>query len=67
MVRRSLGSIVLVDWDGEPWTAVTRRADEVIAEAEPLGWRAVTVRHESQRQFGVMTLERVAMEEEVPS
>ena len=45
--------------------AVTHSADEVIAEAEPLGWRAVTVEHESLRHFGVMTLVRVAAEEEV--
>lgn len=53
-------SDVLVDWDGEPWTAVTRSADEVIAEAEALGWQAVMVEHEPRRQFGVVTLERVA-------
>jgi hypothetical protein len=53
---------VLVDWDRKPWTAVTRSADEVIAEAEPLGWRAVTVEHEPLRLFGVVTLERVAVE-----
>jgi SAM-dependent methyltransferase len=53
-------SDVLVDWDGKPWTAVTRSADEVIAEAEWLGWRAMVVEHEPRRQFGVVTLERVA-------
>jgi 2-polyprenyl-3-methyl-5-hydroxy-6-metoxy-1,4-benzoquinol methylase len=51
---------VLVDWDRKPWTAVTRSADEVIAEAEPLGWRAVKVEHEPLGLFGVVTLERVA-------
>ena len=60
-------SDVLVDWDGEPWTAVTRSADEVIAEAEPLGWRAITVEHEPLGQFGVVTLERVATDKEVAS
>ena len=49
---------VLVDWDRKPWVAVTRSADEVIAEAEPLGWRAVTVEHEPLGLFGVVTLER---------
>jgi 2-polyprenyl-3-methyl-5-hydroxy-6-metoxy-1,4-benzoquinol methylase len=57
-------SDVLVDWDGEPWTAVTRSADEVIAEAEPFGWRARTVEHEPRGQFGVVTLERAATEED---
>ena len=51
---------VLVDWDRKPWTAVTRSADQVIAEAEPLGWRAVRVEHEPLGLFGVVTLERVA-------
>ncbi len=58
-------SDVLVDWDGEPWTAVTRSADEVIAEAEPFGWQALTVEHEPRGQFGVLTLERVARGKEV--
>jgi SAM-dependent methyltransferase len=52
-------SDVLVDWDGKPWQAVTRSADELIAEAEPLGWRAQVVEHEPRHQFGVVTLERV--------
>jgi hypothetical protein len=51
---------VLVDWDRKPWTAVTRSAEEVVAEAEPLGWRAVKVEHEPLGLFGVVTLERVA-------
>ena len=51
---------VLVDWDRKPWTAVTRSADEVIAEARPLGWRAVMVEREPLGLFGVVTLERVA-------
>ena len=51
---------VLVDWDRKPWTAVTRSADEVIAEAEPLGWRAVKVEHEPLGLFGVVTLERTS-------
>ena len=55
-------SEVLVDWDGQPWQAVTRSADEVIAEAEPLGWRAVRVQREPRRQYGVVTLERIARE-----
>jgi SAM-dependent methyltransferase len=50
---------VLVDWDGRPWTAVTRSAAEVIALAEPLGWRAIRVEHEPLGFFGVVTLERV--------
>lgn len=52
-------SDVLVDWDGASWTAVTRGPDEVIAEAESLGWRALVVEHEPRHQFGVLTLERV--------
>ena len=56
-------SDVLVDWDGKPWQAVTRSAEEVIAEAEPLGWRAVRVQREPRGQYGVVTLERVAGEE----
>jgi hypothetical protein len=50
---------VLVDWDRRPWTAVTRSAAEVIALAEPLGWRAIRVEHEPLGFFGVVTLERV--------
>jgi 2-polyprenyl-3-methyl-5-hydroxy-6-metoxy-1,4-benzoquinol methylase len=53
---------VLVDWDRKPWTAVTRSAQEVIALAEPLGWRPVRVEHEPLGLFGVLTLERVATE-----
>lgn len=49
---------VLVDWDRKPWTAVTRSAEAVIAAAEPLGWRAVTVEREPLGLFGVLTLER---------
>jgi SAM-dependent methyltransferase len=56
-------SDVLVDWDGKPWRAVTRSAEEVIAEAEPLGWQAVRVQREPRGQYGVVTLERVAGEE----
>ena len=56
-------SDVLVDWDGEPWQAVTRSAEEVIAEAESLGWRALRVQREPRGQYGVVTLERVADEE----
>ena len=51
---------VLVNWDSEPWIAVTRSAEAVIAEAEPFGWRAVRVEREPLRLFGVVTLERVA-------
>jgi hypothetical protein len=51
---------VLVDWDRKPWTAVTRSADEVITEAELLGWQAVKVEHEPLGLFGVVTLLRVA-------
>jgi SAM-dependent methyltransferase len=51
---------VLVDWDGKPWTAVTRSAGELIELAEPLGWRAVRVEHEPLGLFAVLTLERVA-------
>ncbi len=60
-------SDVLVDWDGGSWMAVTRSADEVIAEAESLGWRALTVEHEPLGQFGVLTLERVTNAREVTS
>lgn len=55
-------SDVLVDWDGQPWQAVTRSAEAVIAEAEALGWRALRVQREPRRQYGVVTLERVARE-----
>jgi SAM-dependent methyltransferase len=54
---------VLVDWDRKPWTAVTRSAEEVISEAEPIGWRAVMVEREPLNLFGVVTLERVAASE----
>jgi hypothetical protein len=50
---------VFVDWDGNPWVAVTRTAEEVVAEAAPLGWRAVHVARESEQLFGVVVLERV--------
>jgi SAM-dependent methyltransferase len=56
-------SDVLVHWDGGPWTAVTRSADEVIAEAERFGWRALLVEHEPRHLFGVVTLERVGARE----
>ena len=49
---------VFVDWDRKPWIAVTRPADEVVAAAEPLGWRAVRVDREPEGLFGVVTLER---------
>lgn len=52
---------VLVDWDRRPWVAVTRSAEEVVAEAEGLGWRALRVEREPERLFGVITLERVPM------
>lgn len=55
-------SDVLVDWDGEPWQAVTRSADEVIAEAEPLGWQAMRLQREPRGQYGVITLERTDRE-----
>jgi SAM-dependent methyltransferase len=55
-------SDVLVDWDRKPWVAVTRTAEEVIAEAEPIGWRATVVEHEPLGLFGVVTLERTAGE-----
>jgi SAM-dependent methyltransferase len=51
---------VLVDWDRKPWIAVTRSAEDVISEAEPLGWTAVRVDREPERLFGVLTLERGA-------
>jgi SAM-dependent methyltransferase len=50
---------VFVDWDRKPWIAVTRSAEEVVAEAEPLGWRSVRVDREPEHLFGVVTLERV--------
>ncbi len=56
-------SDVLVDWDGEPWQAVTRSADEVIAEAELLGWEARRVQREPRGQYGVVTLQRIGEEE----
>jgi SAM-dependent methyltransferase len=49
---------VFVDWDGRPWIAVTRSAEEVISVAAPLGWRAIRVDREPERLFGVVTLER---------
>lgn len=55
-------SDVLVDWDGKPWQAVTRSAEEVIAEAETLGWRALRIQREPRHQYGVVTLERVGTE-----
>jgi SAM-dependent methyltransferase len=50
---------VFVDWDGNPWIAVTRSAEEVVAEAEPLGWRAIEIAREPEHLFGVVVLERV--------
>jgi ubiquinone/menaquinone biosynthesis C-methylase UbiE len=55
-------SDVLVDWDGRPWQAVTRSAEEVVAEAEPLGWRARRIQREPRGQYAVMTLERTGWE-----
>lgn len=49
---------VLVDWDRKPWTAVTRTAEEVLAVAEPLGWRAVRIDREPNKLFGVVTMVR---------
>jgi len=49
---------VLVDWDRKPWIAVTRSADEVLAVAEPLGWRAVRIDREPNGLFGVATMVR---------
>jgi SAM-dependent methyltransferase len=54
---------VLVDWDLKPWTAVTRSAEEVIAQAEPLGWRAIKVEREPLQFYGVITLERMVTTE----
>lgn len=51
---------VFVDWDGRPWIAVTRSAEEVIGEAAPFGWRAIRIDREPERLFGVVTLERIA-------
>ena len=56
-------SDVLVDWDGEPWQAVTRSADEVIAEAVPLGWQAIRIQREPRGQYGVITLKRTGGED----
>jgi SAM-dependent methyltransferase len=50
---------VLVDWDRQPWVAVTRSAEAVVAEAETLGWCAVRIEREPEGLFGVVTLERV--------
>lgn len=50
---------VLVDWDRKPWTAVTRSAEEVLAIAEPLGWKAVRIDREENRLFGVVTMVRM--------
>jgi hypothetical protein len=49
---------VLVDWDRKPWIAVTRTAEEVLAVAEPLGWRAVRIEREPNKLFGVVTMAR---------
>jgi hypothetical protein len=49
---------VLVDWDRKPWIAVTRTAEEVLAVAQPLGWRAVRIDREPNRLFGVVTMVR---------
>jgi hypothetical protein len=50
---------VLVDFNGNPWVAVTRTAEEVLALAEPYGWRPVLVEREEQGFFGVATMVRV--------
>jgi hypothetical protein len=49
---------VLVNWDRQPWIAVTRTAAEVLAVAEPLGWRAVKIEREATGLFGVVTMVR---------
>lgn len=49
---------VLVDFNGKPWVAVTRSAEEVLALAEPFGWRPVLVEREEQGFFGVATMLR---------
>ena len=51
-------SDVLVDWDGRPWLAVTRSAEDVVAEAEAFGWQALRIQREPRRQYAVVTLER---------
>ncbi len=49
---------VLVDFHGRPWVARTRRAEEILAHAEPLGWRAVSVVREPRGFFAVAVMER---------
>jgi putative methyltransferase len=49
---------VLVDFDGRPWVATTRSAEEVLELAATRGWRPVRVEREAQGLFGVITMVR---------
>jgi hypothetical protein len=49
---------VLVNYDLESWTAVTRSADFVLAMAAELGWQPQRVDHEASGQYGVVTMVR---------
>ena len=55
-------SDVLVDWDGRPWQAVTRSAEDVVAQAESVGWSVLRVQREARGQYAVVTLERDGQE-----
>jgi 2-polyprenyl-3-methyl-5-hydroxy-6-metoxy-1,4-benzoquinol methylase len=49
---------VLVNFDLQSWTAVTRSAEEVLAIAEPFGWRRRRIDREASGQYGVVTMVR---------
>jgi hypothetical protein len=49
---------VLVNFEGKPWVAVTRSAEQILTVAEPLGWRATRIDREPSAMFGVVTMER---------
>ena len=49
---------VLVNYNLESWTAVTRSADYVLKMAAELGWQPTRVDHEASGQYGVVTMVR---------
>lgn len=49
---------VLVDFNGRPWEAVTRSADEVLSLAEARGWRLERIEREGRGFFAVATMVR---------
>jgi ubiquinone/menaquinone biosynthesis C-methylase UbiE len=49
---------VLVNYNLQSWTAVTRSAEDLLAMAEPLGWREKRIGREPSHQYAVVTMVR---------